>query len=279
MRQCAGRMREWSLRRRRSTRSTLGMASILRDWASALATALATAVATAVRAPLAIHPRDIGLFWQSAKTDAAIVAAKDVLGARGAFEAAYTASADPWRSASQRYRYQRRKYEVLVSLLPRGRTYANVLDLGSGLGTLTRLLAPRADHVLGLDLAQAAVDRASRAASGLSNVEFRQGDAAALPRDLDGQFDLIVVADTLYYLMALGDDALDAVIARIADLLAVGGTVLVANHYFSRWDRDSRLSRRIHDRFIKSANFKLTSEHRRPFYLASLLDTTRQAAR
>ena len=226
---------------------------------------------TGLRAPLAIRPRDIGLFLQSSRTDAAITAARGAMGARGAFEAAYTHSADPWRSASPRYRYQRVKYESLVSLLPFGRVYAEALDLGSGLGTLTRLLAPRAQRVLGLDLAQAAVDRAVQASAGFDNVEFCQGDAGALPAELDGRFDLVVVADTLYYLAAVGDEALDAVVQRIADLVVTGGTVLVANHYFSRWDRDSRLSRRIHDRFTASAGFALVSEHRRPFYLASLL--------
>jgi SAM-dependent methyltransferase len=226
-------------------------------------------------APIFMYPHDIALFLQSARTDSAIVAAKKTVGARGAFEAAYTDSADPWRSASPRYRYQRRKYEVLVSLLPRARTYASVLDLGCGLGTLSRLLAPRAGQVLGLDLAQAAVDRATEASAGFGNVGFRQGDVTALPRDLDGQFDLVVVADTLYYLMALGDEALTGIASRIADLLSPGGTCLVANHYFARWDRDSRLSRRIHDRFIQSDDFTLSSEHRRPFYLASLLTMTR----
>jgi SAM-dependent methyltransferase len=163
-------------------------------------------------------------------------------------------------------------------LLPRAQTYANVLDLGSGLGTLARLLAPRAGQVLGLDLAQAAVDRATASSAGFDNVGFRQGDVTALPRDLDGRFDLVVVADTLYYLMALGDDALAAIATRIADLLSPGGTCLVANHYFARWDKDSRLSRRIHDRFIRSDDFTLTSEHRRPFYLASLLTMTRPKA-
>ena len=206
-------------------------------------------------APIFMYPRDIALFLQSARTDSAIVAAKETIGARGAFEAAYTDSADPWRSASPRYRYQRRKYEVLVSLLPRGKIYASVLDLGCGLGTLSRLLAPRAGQVLGVDLAQAAVDRSAAASTGFSNVQFRQGDVTALPRDLDGRFDLVVVADTLYYLMALGDGALDTVATRIAEMLTPGGTCLLANHYFARWDKDSRLSRRIHDRFIQSGRF------------------------
>ena len=239
------------------------MTSLFRD--------IGVALAVALRAPLAVRPRDIGLFLQSSRTDAAIAAARATVGARGAFEAAYTQSADPWRSASPRYLYQRRKYEGLVALLPPKRRYGQVLDLGCGLGALSRLLAPRAEHVLGLDLAQAAVDHAAAASTGFANAAFRQGDVTALPPDLEGRFDLVVVADTLYYLAALDDGALDGIAARIAALLAPGGTVLLANHYFSRWDSDSRLSRRIHDRFIGLPAYALVSEHRRPFYLATLL--------
>lgn len=234
---------------------------------------LATTLLIGLKAPLAVRPRDIGLFLQSSRTDAAIAAAKGKLGARGAFEAAYADSADPWRSASPRHRYQKRKYETLVALLPPGRRYARVLDVGCGLGALSRLLAPRAGHVLGLDLAQAAVERATTASAGIANIAFRQGDAGALAMDLHGQFDLVVVADTLYYLMETDEAALDAVAHAIAQVLRPGGTCLLANHYFSRWDRDSRLSRRIHDRFIVAPEFTLISEHRRPFYLASLLST------
>jgi len=227
---------------------------------------------TGLRAPLAVHPSDVGLFLHGGKLDAAIVAAQAMIGTRGAFEAVYTDSDDPWRST--RYRYQRRKYEALAALLPRGQRFGRVLDLGSGLGTMTRLLAPRADYALGLDVAQAAVDRATQASTGFANVEFRQADVAALPDDLDDKFDLIIVADTLYYLAAPTDAVLDTVVARIAGLLVDGGIVMVANHYFFPWDRETRLSRRIHDRFIGSPSLALVSEHRRPFFLASLLSKT-----
>jgi hypothetical protein len=46
----------------------------------------------------------------------------------------------------------------------------------------------------------------------------------------------------------------------------------MANHFFFSADRDSRLSRRIHDAFAWSPRLHLLREHRRPFYLASLLE-------
>ena len=69
----------------------------------------------------------------------------------------------------------------------------------------------------------------------------------------------------------MDDVSLSAIAARIGRLAAPGGLCLVANHYFFAGDRDSRLTRRIHDAFAASSAFAVVSTHRRPFYLASLL--------
>jgi SAM-dependent methyltransferase len=224
-----------------------------------------------------MSPRDIGLFLHSARTDATIARMRATGGARAAFEAAYTASADPWASADPRYFYQRWKYEGILALLPKGRRFARALDLGSGLGALSRALTAVADEVLGLDIAQSAVDRASAMASGRPGLRFAQGDVCALDPALDASFDLVVVADTLYYLDAVDDLSLKRVVSRIARLLTPGGMCLVANHYFFAGDADSRLSRRIHDAFTWSPEFALQAECRRPFYLASVLSRAADA--
>ena len=187
-----------------------------------------------------------------------------------AFEAIYTDQSDPWASASGAYRYQRQKYERLLDMLPAGR-FARALDLGCGLGLMSRLLARRSDQVLGLDLAQAAVDRARTAHADVAHLTFEQGDALDLPRSMDGQFDLLAVADILYYLSPLDDAVLKALAMRLADLLAPGGVLLLANHFFFSADPDSRLSRRIHRAFAWSPRFRVISEHRRAFFLATVL--------
>jgi hypothetical protein len=56
-------------------------------------------------------PRDISLFIQGARTDAKIARLQRDEGTRAAFETVYTESADPWASASPRYRYQGLKYD------------------------------------------------------------------------------------------------------------------------------------------------------------------------
>lgn len=216
-------------------------------------------------------PRDIGLFLQSARTDQRIAAKRAMHGARAAFEAVYAELDDPWASANPRYAYQRWKYQTLMAALPVGRRFGRALDLGSGLGALSMALTGVADHVLGLDIAQSAVDRARRRAGAQPGLHFAQGDVSALGPALDGTFDLVVVADTLYYLDRVDDPSLKAVAARIARLLTPDGLCLLANHYFYSGDRGSRLTRRIHDAFAWSPGLDLVFVRRRPFYLTSLL--------
>lgn len=103
------------------------------------------------------------------------------------------------------------------------------------------------------------------------NLLFEAHDLLDLPSALDGSFDLVVVADVLYYLSPLDEALLKAVAMRIARLLAPDGICMLANHYFFQLDSESRQSRRIHDAFIWSPGFTFQSEHRRPFFLTTLL--------
>jgi SAM-dependent methyltransferase len=215
-------------------------------------------------------PRDIGLFLKSARTDQRIAVQRAAEGSRAAFEAAYRAG-DPWASADPRYFYQRWKYQSLMAALPVGRRFGRVLDLGSGMGGLSLALTGVADDVLGLDIAQSAVDQATRRAGARPGLRFTQGDVGALDPALDGTFDLVVVADTIYYLDRVDDRSLKVVASRIARLLAPGGLCLLTNHYFYYGDKDSRLTRRIHDAFAWSPGLDLVLLQRRPFYLTSLL--------
>jgi len=220
--------------------------------------------------PTFILPRDFTLFLIGARTDAAIEQTQAASGARVAFEEAYTRSADPWASAAPRYRYQQRKYEQIMALLP-DRRFRHALDLGCGLGLLSQRLAERSDAVLGIDVASAALGHARKRGASVANLTFAQGDILDLPVELNGRFDLVVVADTLYYLAPLSDDLLKALSARLADLLMPGGLFLLANHFFFAADPDSRLTRRIHDAFTWSPRFTALSHHRKAFFLATLL--------
>ena len=68
-----------------------------------------------------------------------------------------------------------------------------VLDAGSGMGELTRLLAPRVGpdgRAEGVDLSSELVDRATDAAAGIDNVGYRVGDLISLPFE-DSTFDAV----------------------------------------------------------------------------------------
>jgi SAM-dependent methyltransferase len=229
------------------------------------------AFTTGLAGRLFMSPRDIGLFLRSARTDARIADLRGRLGQEAAFDLMYQAG-DPWASADPRYLYQRRKYDVILGLLPR-RQFDRALDLGAGTGLLSRKLAAHANEVVGIDISASAMAQATRDSAHLPQLSFQQGDVLNLPDSLDGGFDLLVVADTLYYLPPpLQDTTLKALAQRLARLLRPGGVCLIANHYFSGADADSRLSRRIHQAFAWSPALTLTAAYRKPFYLVSVLE-------
>ncbi|HEX4152593.1 MAG TPA: class I SAM-dependent methyltransferase [Steroidobacteraceae bacterium] len=218
--------------------------------------------------------RDIGLFLTSARSDARLESLRQESAAGpAAFDRLYEGAVqnDPWASGSPRYHYQRRKYDALLALLP-VRHYRRALDLGCGLGLFTERLSGRAAEVLGIDISAVAVRHASERTRAFKNVEMRQGNLMTLGAELDGRFDLIVVADTLYYLPPpIQDEMLKSAAARISRLLTPDGTVMVVNHYFPLPNAETRLTLRIHRAFQWSPAFVVLSEHRRAFFLATLL--------
>lgn len=119
--------------------------------------------------------------------------------------------------------------DILSGLLP-DRPYGKVLDLGSGHGFLARRLSVKAEEVLGVDISQVAVDQAKAIHSKVGNLSFLRADVLDLPATLDGRFDVVVVADMLYYLpKPLDDRLLKDLAQRIARLLVPGGLGLVVN--------------------------------------------------
>lgn len=221
-----------------------------------------------------MSPRDISLFLRSARTDAAIERDRAEHNDQTAFDTAYDKhGGDPWASGDRRYRYQSRKYDILANLLPAGRRFVQGLDLGSGLGLLGRRLARHADAVLGMDISSRAVEHARALNVDVPGLRFDRGDIRDIPASMDGCFDLVSIADTIYYLpRPLTDATLKALATRISRLLVPGGVCLLANHYFFAADPDSRVTRRIHSAFTWSPGFAVLSEHRRPFYLVSVLE-------
>lgn len=216
-------------------------------------------------------PRDIAFWIRSARTDSMLARLRHRHGAKQALDLLYQSRRDPWGAGMCRNGYQSRKYDVLVGHLPQ-RRYRRALDMGCGLGMLTRRLAAHADTVLGIDLSHVAVQQAQEHSGDYANVHHEQADLLALDAELDGQFDLVVMADTLYYLSPLTDDVLKKVTDRVACLLRPGGCCLLANHFFFRFDPDSRTTLRIHTAFRWHPGLRLFREHRHAFFLAAVLE-------
>lgn len=140
----------------------------------------------------------------------------------GYFDALYAANADPWRFETSEYEAQ--KYAETIAALPRPR-YADAVEIGCSIGVLTERLASRAGTVLGIDVAQAALDKAAARCAALPHVCFaklRVPDEA-----LPGHFDLILLSEVLYYFDG-------PTLKRVADQLhkaARPGTDLVLIHW------------------------------------------------
>ncbi|TRW14959.1 SAM-dependent methyltransferase [Glacieibacterium frigidum] len=112
----------------------------------------------------------------------------------GYFDALYAANADPWRFETSSYEAQ--KYAETIAALSRSR-YADAVEVGCSIGVLTEQLASRADRLLGVDVAQAALDKAAARCAALPHVHFAK---LRVPDDaLPGRYDLIVLSEVLYY--------------------------------------------------------------------------------
>lgn len=136
------------------------------------------------------------------------------------FDAVYAKSDDPWRFGTRWY--EERKRDITVSALPHER-YQRGLEIGCSIGLLTELLAARCDHLLAVDLSEAAVAQARELVE--SRVSIRAQDVRAeFP---EGEFDLIVLSEIGYYWGAPG---LHAILRKVHAGLAPRG-VLIACHW------------------------------------------------
>jgi SAM-dependent methyltransferase len=137
------------------------------------------------------------------------------------FDALYAGDPDPWRFRTSDY--ERDKYADTVAALD-GRRFEHAVEIGCSIGELTARLAPLCDDLLGVDIAQAALDAAAARNRETPQVHFQK---LALPDERpDGVFDLIVLSEVLYY---FGPEDLKRVAAWVQTALAPGGVVLMVH--------------------------------------------------
>ncbi|QIM53003.1 tetratricopeptide repeat protein [Hydrogenophaga crocea] len=158
------------------------------------------------------HGADAGLlgFYLAAVTDAQDPPPPPALYARALFDR----YADDFQAHLAQLKYTVPQ-ALLAPLTANGRRYALALDLGCGTGLCGGLLAPHADAVDGVDLADEMVQRAQ--ATGHYR-RVARGDLLGFLAEADAPADLVVAADVFIYV-----GALDAVFAAVARRLAPGG--------------------------------------------------------
>ena len=93
-----------------------------------------------------------------------------------------------------------RSWKALAEALLKSMDYKYVADLGAGEGTLSQLLAQRAEKVIAVDLSPKMVEFAQgiAIANGLHNLEFRIGDIESPPIE-ENSIDLAVLSQALHH--------------------------------------------------------------------------------
>ena len=138
------------------------------------------------------------------------------------FERLYHANPDPWNFTTSAY--ERHKYEATLAALGTKR-FQMALEVGCSIGVLTARLASRCDKVIGVDFAPSAVAAARSRCAPFPGVRIEQRQ---VPRQWpEGQFDLILFSEILYFLNE--SDLMQACVHTERSILP-GGLVLLVNY-------------------------------------------------
>jgi trans-aconitate methyltransferase len=115
------------------------------------------------------------------------------------FERMYDGADDPWGFDTRWY--ERRKYALTLAALPNER-YARVFEPGCSFGALSERLASRCDALVASELIPAVADRARER---LARFDHVQVVTAPIPEYWpEGEFDLVLLSEVLYYLNEAG---------------------------------------------------------------------------
>ena len=135
---------------------------------------------------------------------------------------------DPWDLETSPF--EQAKYDAQLALIDAGaRRYGRALEIGCAAGAFTRRLAERCDSVVALDIAEPAIALA-RARTRTTNIDYRVGNIMQWDAELDGHWDLVVLAETVCYLGWLYPFFDVAWLAhRLHEGARPGGRLLLAN--------------------------------------------------
>ena len=170
------------------------------------------------------------------------------------FEAFYDRNgSDPWGFETRWY--EQRKRAILLASLPE-RDLGAVLEVGCATGILTAELAERADRVVAMDAAEAAVQLARERLAADARVTVLRG---AAPDDWpEGEFDTIVLSEVGYYLSAAD---LRRTLHRLVGSLSDRGCV-VACHWRHRVAEYPQTGDDVHDALHEEIEWQTLLTHR-----------------
>jgi SAM-dependent methyltransferase len=137
------------------------------------------------------------------------------------FERLYQSSQDPWEFLTSAYEHD--KYRNSLAALS-DRRYESALEVGCSIGVLTRMLAPRCERLLGVDIVDAPLTAARAYCADMPQVRFQR---MQVPRQWpDESFDLIVFSEVLYF---LSSDDIRHCAEHALNTLLPSGIVLLVN--------------------------------------------------
>jgi len=168
--------------------------------------------------------------------------------ARAAYDARYfddELHRDHWfrNNAAKRAR----RWRAILDMLEPARD-DRVLEIGCAAGEHTLKLAARVRSIVGIDLAAAAIDRATKnaAAAGVANATFLQADAADLHSLATASVDKVAAIDFFEH---VDDASLARILAEVRRVLVPDGRLAVytpcATHYVERLKARNLILRQI----------------------------------
>lgn len=182
---------------------------------------------------------------------------------RDDFEARYRRDIDPWSYTTSAY--ERDKYRATLRACGPG-PFRRAIELGSSIGVLSAMLAPRCDELVTIDAAPTAVAAARRRLAGVPGVTALVG---AIPRDIPaGDYDLVVASEIFYYLQ-------DGELAQTLDILrerTAPGARWVAVHWRPEGPERPFTAAEVHARVRAQPWLAPLRERRTDAYLLDVLE-------
>jgi len=136
-----------------------------------------------------------------------------------------------------------------------------VLDIGCGIGRLDAALSPLSAAVVGIDISPGMIAQARTRCAGFPNVRLLLGSGHDLAGIADCSIDLVVLVDTLPYLLLSEGELAGRYFAEIARVLHASGDALILN--FSYRD-DLSADRNDLERLIQPLGLSLARAVERP---------------